>query len=83
MYEVNTFMQDCVTLSVSQKLLKEFRLNFIMGGSTFRTHFGSFYPVGPAILPQMMQASHLAFMELKGSMVSSSEPTAGSYTNTI
>jgi hypothetical protein len=57
MYEVNTFMQDCVTLSVSPKLLKEFRLNLIMGGSIFRTHFGSFYPMEPAILRQMMLAS--------------------------
>jgi hypothetical protein len=33
MYEVNTFMQDCVALSICLKLLKEFLLNLIMGGS--------------------------------------------------
>jgi hypothetical protein len=76
MYEANTFIQDCVALSISLKLLKEFRLNLIMGGSNFRTLFGSFFTLWDqqltqrrTILPQMMLASLWAFIEPKDSVI--------------
>lgn len=88
MYEVNTFIHDCVAFSISGKQLKEFQLYFIMGGSNFRTHFGSFFTLWDQqptqrrrVLPQMMLASLLALMESKDSVTSAAKPTSGSCTN--
>jgi hypothetical protein len=89
MHKVNVFRDNCVPLSISPKLLKEFWLNLISGGATYSTLVGSILAMWQQsltprrrILPQMLFAPLFVFMEPKGSVTCSQEPAAASCTHT-